>query len=60
MGTQTGTGTGPVTQYVMPPDDDPGVPRWDEKYARSPAGLKAGPVISDALCPLIRRNGEIL
>jgi len=22
---------GPVTQYVMPPDDEPVVPRWDEK-----------------------------
>ncbi|WP_170222916.1 hypothetical protein [Nonomuraea turkmeniaca] len=29
---------GPVTQYVMPPDDDPDVPRWDEKYSRHRPG----------------------
>jgi hypothetical protein len=32
---------------VTPPEEEPEAPRWEEKYSRSPAGLNAGPVISE-------------
>ena len=32
------------------------MPRWEEKYSRAPSDEKAGPMISDELCPLMRRN----
>ena len=42
----------------MPPPTVPVVPRWDEKYMRLPAGLKATPVSSLSRWPTARRNTE--
>ena len=41
----------------MPPLLEPVVPRWEEKYRRLPAGLKATPHSSEPDWPVTRRKG---